>query len=69
MSTVATYRAQLLARRARAAGCTVAELLARGEREADVTRRVNEIRRDRSIARATIAGRAAELGHGWTVVR
>lgn len=40
MTRVATYRAAMLARRAAKAGCTVAELLARGEAETDRTRRV-----------------------------
>jgi hypothetical protein len=69
MTPIAAYRARILARNAHRAGCTVAELLARGERELELNRRCSEIRTERRTAWVTIASRAAALGRGWAVMR
>lgn len=69
MSRIATYRAAMLARRAAAAGCTVAEFLTRGEAAAEVTRRVAELRYGgRRSGWPTIAIRAAAHGRSWAVL-
>lgn len=66
--TVASYRFAMLARKAAAAGCTVAELLARGQAEADRTRRANELRCDRRSGWREIARKAAAHGRSWAVL-
>lgn len=65
---IAAYRAAMLAHKAQAAGCTVAELLARGEREAAETRRINELRYDRAAQRQAIARKAAAHRRTWAVL-
>lgn len=62
---IAAYRTAMLERKARAAGCSVAELLARGEREAAITRRANELRYAPATGRATLATHAAACGRTW----
>jgi len=54
MTKIEAYRTAMLARKAAAAGCSVAELLARGERDAAITRRANELRIDRRSAWPTL---------------
>ena len=44
MSKIDAYRDQMIARKAAAAGMTVADFLAKGERDAALTRRVIELR-------------------------
>ena len=68
MSRIATYRDAMLARKAAAAGCTVAELLARSEAEAAITRRVCELRSGRRSAWPEIARKAAAHGRSWAVL-
>lgn len=69
MMKIENYKAQMLARKAAASGCTVAELLARGERDAGVTRRANEIRRARRTAWPTLAAHAARNARTFATVR
>lgn len=61
------YRADMLARKAAKAGCTVAELIARGEREADINRAAYRASIDDAYAHGAIARGAAERGNTWGV--
>lgn len=65
--TVAEYRAAMLARKAAAAGVSVAEFLERGEAKARLHRRAGELRCDRRSGWPTLGYRAAAMGRGWTV--
>lgn len=68
MSKIAAYKAALLARKAAAAGCTVEELLRRGEVEAELNRRCWEIRLDRRSGWPEIARKAIAHSRTWTVI-
>jgi hypothetical protein len=68
MSKIAAYRASMLARKAATLGVTVAELLAASAREADITRRANELRYARRTGFPSIAGHAAQRGRTWVVL-
>lgn len=68
VSRIAAYRAACYARRALAAGCTVAELLARGEAAAAETRRWNALRYDRAEQWQALRRKAAAHRRGWTVL-
>lgn len=65
---VADYRAAMLARKASAAGCTVEELLARGQRDAELNRRVFEIKMDGGSAWDTLERHAWSQGRVWCVL-
>lgn len=65
---IAAYRTAMLERKARAAGCSVAELLARGEREAAITRRASELRYARRTAWPTLGYHAARHSRSWVVL-
>ena len=65
--TVTEYRTALIARRATAAGITVAELLRRGEIELQLNRRASELRFDRRGGWAAIQQRAMAYGRTWAV--
>lgn len=65
---IAAYRTAMLARKARAAGCSVAELLARGEREAAITRRANELRYAPVSGWTTIADHAGRHSRTWVAL-
>lgn len=69
MSRVAAYREQMLARKAAAAGCSVAELLRRGERQLQISYRVVELRCNRRSGWPEIARRALAYGRTWQVIQ
>lgn len=58
----------MLAKRAAKDGISVAELLRRGEAELVITRRVCEIRADRTASWPSIARKAAAHGRIWEVL-
>lgn len=69
MSRVEEYRQAMLARKAAKAGCSVEELLRRGEAELVRNRRAGEIRQCPMGAWLTLVDHALRNGRSWHVSR
>ena len=66
--SLSSYRSAMLARKAAAAGFTVAELIARGKAQAERTRQFNALRYDREAQWRAIERKARAWRRMWTVM-
>lgn len=64
-SKIAAYREAMIARKAAAAGMSVADFLAKGERDAAIARRASELRTNVAAARSCVVNGVLARGNLW----